>query len=98
MAKAYISEFSEILMRGPGVAIARMPPVVEQTPVAIGTVASSAVFGAATCFIRVHVDAICSIAIGSDPVATTNNMRLAANQTEYFAVTPGDKISVISNT
>ena len=47
--------------------------------------------------VRVHADAICSIKFGSAPVATTANMRLAANQTEYFQVSPGDKVSVITN-
>ena len=47
--------------------------------------------------IRVHCDAICSISIGNSPVATTTNKRLAANQTEYFGVIPGQQIAVITN-
>ena len=34
---------------------------------------------------------------GSIPGASATNMRLAANVPEYFAVTPGHYLSVISN-
>ena len=63
-----------------------------------GTSAQSSAFNAATRFIRVHTDAICSILIGSNPTATTAKKRLAADQTEYFAVNSGDKIAAITNT
>lgn len=49
-------------------------------------------------YIRLHTDAICSVNFGSTPTATTTNARLAANQTEYFAVIPGQKVAVILNT
>lgn len=55
-------------------------------------------FSVDTRVIRVHTDAICSIEIGASPDATTSKTRLAANSTEYFQVSPGDKIAVISNT
>jgi orotate phosphoribosyltransferase len=48
--------------------------------------------------VRVHTDAICSIAYGANPTATINSFRMNANTTEYFGVNPGDKIAVISNT
>jgi hypothetical protein len=75
------------------------PPLAEQT-VAIGAEAKSSAFNASTRYVRIHVDAICSILFGTSPTATTSKKRLAANQTEYFAVPPGQsfKVSVISNT
>jgi hypothetical protein len=74
-----------------------MPPIAEQT-VAITTETDSTAFNAKTRYIRVHADAICSIAVGVAPTASTSTMRLSAGQTEYFGVQPGHKVSVISNT
>jgi hypothetical protein len=78
--------------------VAPEPPLAEQT-VAIGAAsAQSAPFSAETRFIRVHTDAACSILVGANPTATTAKKRLAADQTEYFGVRPGDRIAVIENT
>jgi hypothetical protein len=101
MAVAYIAEFEDVgsSFLGQGVAAPMCPPLREQT-VAIGAVASSAAFQPKTKLIRVEVDAICSIAVGLEAVATTSTMRMAANTSEYFSVPPGRgfRISVISNT
>ena len=98
MAVCYISEFTA-LANVSGCPVAMMPPIAQQT-VAIGVEADSSAFNAATRYIRVHVDAICSIAIGLTPTATTSMLRLSAESTEYFAVplNAGYKISVITNT
>ena len=97
MAVLFIAELADI--RGNA---AFMPPLAEQTvAIAAGSNASAA-FNANTRFIRVHTDAICSVVIGEAPVAAATNGRMAANQTEYFAVRHGkattDKIAVIVNT
>lgn len=99
MAKLYITEFEQMpAVVGGRVAVGRAPGV-EQTPVAIGGASvQSAAFGTRARFVRIHTDAICSIAFGANPTATTNSLRMAANQTEYFGVTVGDKVAVISNT
>lgn len=97
MAKLYIAEFER--PRNQWVNIANAPPIVEQTPVVIGAGSlQSVAFNAKTAIIRVATDAICSIAIGTNPTATTNNMRMAADQVEYFSVQPNQQIAVISNT
>lgn len=94
MAKVYIAEFPQIDLN-----VAREPPLAEQT-VAIGggSVQCSNSFHALTRVIRVHTDAICSIAISGNPTATTSTRRMAANTTEYFGVEGGQKIAVITNT
>lgn len=99
MATVYISEYSVLARdeKGMAVPVGIEPPLAEQT-VAIGVAAQSAAFNAETKYIRVHTDAICSIAFGANPTATTSNKRLAANSTEYFGVKAGDKLSVIANT
>jgi hypothetical protein len=98
MAKVYIAEFSDVAHLN-GCPIAMMPPLAEQT-VAIGAEADSSAFNDSTRYIRVQNDAICSIAIGTAPTASTSTLRLPADSTEYFAVPRGAgyKISVITNT
>lgn len=102
MAVLYITEFPKQAHQWAGDEAIAAPHAedgkyIEQTPLAVGAETKSAAFNGATRLIRVHTDAICSIAIGSNPTATTNHMRLAANQTEYFGVKPGEKLSVIAN-
>lgn len=107
MATLYISEYSHMAVAGSGMGPAfvgaqapQEPALVEQTVAISGTPASSSAFGGFTQFIRVHTDAICSIVFGlagSSPSAATTNKRLAANQTEFFGVSPGMLLSVISN-
>lgn len=98
MAFAYITEHpAPTIFQGNMLPVAYMPPLAEQK-LAIGGAVQSSAFNAKTRMIGVHVDAICSILVGSDPTATVANRRLAANATEYFEVAPGAKISIITNT
>jgi hypothetical protein len=99
MAVLYVSEHAELVVHqgGGGQALSE-PPIVEDTVAIGGTSAQSDAFNAKTRFVRIHTDAICSILFGANPTATTANKRLAANQTEIFRVTPGDKVAVITNT
>lgn len=63
-----------------------------------GSSTPSAPFQATTILIRLHCDAICSVKVGgTSPVATSSMCRMAANQTEYFAVKGGEKVAVITN-
>lgn len=98
MANLYVTEFEQISDHPTlgGIAqAARMPPIAEQV-VAIGvSTTPGAAFNRKTNLIRVHVDAACHIEIGSAPTATTANMRMSANTTEYFGVDAGDTIAVI---
>lgn len=99
MAKLYITEFHTLGATPEGATFPLVPPAADQTPVAIGVGSTqSAAFNVSTRFVRLHADAICSVAFGSNPTATADNARLAANQTEYFAVSPGHKVAVITNT
>jgi hypothetical protein len=95
MAVLYISEYATISI--PNAPIAAEPSIITQT-LAIGVEVKSAAFNSQTRYVRIHTDAICSIAFGASPTAAITSMRLAAPQTEYFSVTPGHKVSVISNT
>ena len=73
------------------------PPLVEQTLPISGSSTASAPFNGFTALIRVQCDATCSVLVGTSPSATTVNKRMAANQTEFFGVAPGQQIAVISN-
>lgn len=101
MATLYIAEFNAVGGSGnfPFPA-AQVPPIAEQT-VAIGVSSTPCnnAFQASTRLIRLETDVSCSVAFGTNPVATTAKMRLAPNQTEYFSVPAGAnyKVAVISN-
>lgn len=97
MAKLYVTEYAGVGQNNQPVA--QTPPIVEQTPVVIGAGSlQSAAFDAATTVVRIHTDAICSIAFGTNPTATANSQRLPADTTEYFSVKFGHKVAVITNT
>ncbi len=98
MAKVYITEhMSPKVAFGNSLPMAPMPPLATQVVSITGTSQQSAVFDENTKFIGVHADAACSVEFGADPSATTNSRRLAANATEYFTVTAGHKLAVITN-
>jgi len=100
MAKLYISEYNSMGHGYNGsVSGALEPSLVEQTPVVIGAGSlQSAAFSAGTRIVRIHTDAICSIAFGANPTATVNSKRMEANRTEYFSVVVGQRVAVIANT
>lgn len=99
MAVLYITEFAApAVVSGKVAPVGAQPPIAEQT-VAIGAGSvQSAAFNAATRFVRLHTDAICSISFGSNPTATATKARMAAGQTEYYGVNASDKVAVITNT
>ena len=99
MALLYITEFSGYGSASP-IALAslvKMPALAMQTaPVGIASVVS-APFNAATTTVRLHTDVACSVVIGAAPVAVAGSMRMGANTTEYFSVTGGQQVAVITN-
>jgi hypothetical protein len=106
MAVLYITEYAELSLNRLG-QLGQMPvepPVAEQTVAIGGSSVQSAAFNAATKFVRLHTDAICSVEVGANPTATATTGRLAANQTEFRDVSRGPssgsafKIAVITNT
>jgi len=92
----YVSEFAAV---GDSlVQVAKQPASADQAPISVsGSSAQSAAFGSATRYVRLNCDVVVSFVFGSSPTATTNNARLPANAVEYFQVTGGQKLAVISN-
>lgn len=104
MANLYISEYTGVSIgSGQGgaanvnVSAGQEPALVEQQ-VVYTTSTQSAAFNAQTHFVRIHTDSICSILFGANPTAVITSKRMAANQTEYFGVTPGQKVAAVTNT
>lgn len=100
MATLFISEYADAPYRGVSAAVGSValePAAVEQTVAIAGASAQSASFGASTSLVRIHTDVACCILFGANPTATTTKKRLAADQTEYFAVVPGQKVAVIAS-
>jgi len=98
MATLYVAEFGSVgdTLQGP-IPIAQASPVAEQAVAIGGASVQSAAFSNDTQFVRLHADAICSVAFGVNPTATAVKMRMAAGTTEYFGVTRGEKVAVIVN-
>lgn len=102
MSKLYVTEYAEVtILSSPGnqpLQIAKEPPIAEQVVDYSGGVTASSAFNAATRFVRLTTDAICSIAFGAAPTATTSTQRMAADTVEYKGVLPAQKVSAIANT
>jgi hypothetical protein len=99
MSTLYVTELSSLGVDASGQNIIApvMPPAAEQTVSIGGSTAASAAFGGTTRFLQIHTDAICSIAFGTSPIATTGNQRMAANETRFYTVAPAMKVAVITN-
>jgi hypothetical protein len=98
MATLYVSEFGSIGTGGQAQIVSGKPLASQTVAIGASSAASTNPFVSGARIIRVHTDAICSIAIGASPTAVAAALRMGANQTEYFEVQPGDKIAVIQNT
>lgn len=97
----FIAEYADIVETIRGAAQApKDPPVIEQPVITIsGTSAQSLAFSPTTRFILITTDSICSIVVGgTNPVATTANHRMTADQVYFRGVIAGDKLAVIANT
>ncbi len=95
MATADISEYWSLARDASGqvAQVGAEPSFVDQQ-LTIGSEVKSAAFKGS--FIRVHVDTDCRVLFGLSPTASSASMRMAAGTTQYFGVTPGHKISIIS--
>ena len=100
MATIYITEYLRMPLDGvERVTQCGLEPALAMQTVAIsvGSVQSVA-FQPGTTFVRINADAACSVAFGTNPVATATASRLSPNSTELFGVVGGLKVAVITNT
>lgn len=102
MAVLYVTEYVRQGRDGAGynMVVADEPSLVDQTVAITAGSVQSAAFNASTKFVRINVDAVCSIQFGTNPTASATTRRMPANTTEYFSVPQGAayKIAVITNT
>ena len=92
--------------RGWPIPVGQGPAVATQTNLSDATSDPFAAFNTLTEFIMVKTDGIVSIrfgdAAGSTPTAvvkgTNGNLRLAADETIYFGVVPGQIMAIITDT
>jgi hypothetical protein len=98
MTKLFITEFAnmqsaESLQGSPQAAL--LPTLGTQVINLGGASVQSTPMQARTRLVRVHAQAACHVIAGENPTATTSSMRLAEGQTEYFGITPGQRLAVI---
>lgn len=96
MAKLYIKEYKELRGVDGGLAQIGQEPGTTQTPLTFTTTAPSAVFALGTKMVRIVSDTKCHLAFGDSPVATVNDMLVAADAVEYFGVVEGQKVAAIA--
>jgi hypothetical protein len=95
----YITEFQGAPPLSVYYQAVKTPALVTYAVTISGSSTQSTAFGSNTGVIRINTDAACHVVIGgSSPTATSSSMRMSAGQTEYFLVTPGQKLAVISGT
>jgi hypothetical protein len=94
MAKLSIVE-AAFLSPSQGAQVLQMPPTAEQSVDFTGGATQSAAFNAATNFVQLCSDTTCSVAFGTNPAATTTNMRLPADTPIVVGVQKGLKLSVV---
>lgn len=101
MATLWIREFRKVgkapksASESQGIPVAQEPGT-DQTPVTYTTSAQSSVFANSTRYIVITSSAAFHYVTGSNPTATTNHLRVPADQLWCIGVTPGDKLAVIA--
>lgn len=100
MAALYITEYAEAkIIDGRMIPVGVEPPLTVQKVAIGGASAQSAALNAKTKFVELHADAICSYKVGTNPTATANDTRMAANTTKFIGVGEANlKIANITNT
>jgi hypothetical protein len=94
-----VTEYQNLGMdaNGARVAVGMEPArVVQQITESGASTACGADFLDSTRFVRIHTTAAIRIAFGKTPTAAATSQRMAAGATEFFGVTPGLRVAVIT--
>lgn len=74
-------------------------PVSTQSITTSGTTAATATaFNGQTYIVRIHATKACFITFAGTPTATTSHMYMGDGMTEYFSVSPGEKVAALQAT
>lgn len=101
MATLHVTEFvgqGESQNRYNGEMSAAKVPGTANNNVTYTTSAQSSAFNAGTNLVRIMTEVDVYIAFGSNPTATTSDIKMLADTAEYFAVSPGDKVAAYDGT
>lgn len=102
MTKLYVTEYSDAFHGGStdSASFVTEPATNDQVVDYTAGHAESTAFKNNTRLVRISTDAICSVAFGTAPVATTSNSRMAAGTERIIGVPMGAgfKVSAITNT
>jgi hypothetical protein len=77
-----------------GIAAALEPALAEQAITISGTSAASAAFNTRTCFVMLHAQEAVCLKWGTAPTAVTTAQRMAAGETRFVGVPPGQSYKV----
>lgn len=89
-----IIEFAGAVARTDGLPVYPGTGTPQPALTATATSAQGAAFASGTSMVLVQSDEAVYIKIGTDPTATTNDIRLPANGEKEFTVLPGEKVAV----
>lgn len=100
MAVVDITQYSHLAAdeSGKQIPVGREPSISNIQIAVTGSSAQTAAMHDNCRLVRVHTDVAIRVAFGSNPTAAATSMRLAAGQTEYFGVRPGEKMAAITTT
>src|SRR5688500_3558794 len=99
MSTVWIEEYSALGtdQHGRTISAPSAPSLVANQAITLsGSSQQSAAFNAATQYIRIHSDAACNYAVGSNPTASSSTSHLPSGVIIDLVVTAGNKIAVIS--
>jgi hypothetical protein len=94
-----VTEYQNLGMDANGARVAvGMEPAraVQQITEGGASVSCGADFQDSTRFVRIHTPVAIRIAFGKTPTAAATSQRMAAGSTEFFGVTPGLRVAVIT--
>ena len=74
-----------------------MRPLTTQKVTSSGASTASSAFSANIEYVRIIPDADCHIEFGTAPTATNAKIFLESKSSEYFKVSPGEKVAVIGS-
>lgn len=88
MSAMTITEYAKLAQdqNGTPLEVGEEPALAVQNVTFTGTAGTSNNLNDATRFVRIHVDGIAGVRIGSNVTAVATDPRMGANQTEYFGI------------
>lgn len=99
MANLTITEINKLAFdpHGSPILAPEMPALKESNVAVTGAHLESDPFVNGARYIMVNTDTACGLAFGENPVASTVLHRMGANETRFYGVIPGHRLSVVAS-